>query len=324
MATSSSDPTLGRDSLFQSSVYIGMNIQNILYGIELYLYFKTVRVLLTNRGARNLFYALFSSMMLFSVTVWVVTQAIFNQKMWLLESDFPGGPDAYWKANASNWYVDWGTIVIFMLQLMTDALMIYRCLIIWDSYRVVVIPIILWLTTLALAIIIGRTVYEPGGDIFTGFASRLGLAYYTVSVFLNTTLTCIICYRIVRFGNKIRKHLGHEPASLYFTVATIIVESALPYTLSGIAFLVSFGTGSPTSVAFICVYFLMMCISPQMLILRVIRRIAWDRDASRRQGSTIRFDHGSTLELQQFHSSGTGTHVETLSNVNLPDERGNV
>ena len=68
----------------------------------------------------------------------------------------------------------------------------------------------------------------------------------------------MICYRVVRHGKTVQEHLGEEYASSYFAVATIIVESVLPYTLSGIAFLVMFGVGSPTFTTFISVYFLMM------------------------------------------------------------------
>ena len=137
-------------------------------GVELLLYFKTIHILLSNRGARrksNLFYALFSSMMVFSITVWVATQALFGQKMWLLEADFPGGPDAYWSANIWVWYMDWGTTAVILLQLMTDGLMvehsrachnvcsfgcfqIYRCRIIWNSKRAIVVPVLLWLASL--------------------------------------------------------------------------------------------------------------------------------------------------------------------------------
>ena len=102
--------------------------------------------------------------MVFSVTVWIATQAIFGEKMWLLDSDFQGGPGAYWETNISDWYMDWGTTAVILLQLMTDSLMvghgrerqnmcslgwfqIYRCRIIWNSYRAIIVPIILWLST---------------------------------------------------------------------------------------------------------------------------------------------------------------------------------
>lgn len=111
---------------------------------------------------------------------------------------------------------------------------------------------------LVLGIAVDWTSSLPGGNFFAGISVQLGVAYYTVSVSLNTILTCMICYRMVRHGRKVLEYLGHEYASSYFAVVALVVESALPFTLSGIVFLVSFGLNSPTSVAFICVYYTMM------------------------------------------------------------------
>ncbi|KAI9457870.1 hypothetical protein HD554DRAFT_2042253 [Boletus coccyginus] len=266
-----------------NSFYVGINIENFLYGIELILYFKTIRILLSNRGSHkntNLFFALFSTMMVFSITIWVASQAIFDENMWLLNSDFPGGPYAYWKTMLSVWYMTWSTVEVIILQLTTDALMIYRCWIIWDNYCVVVAPIILWLTTLAMGILLARANHAPGSDFHTTTA-KFSLTYWSISVFLDTTLTCMIVFR---HGRTIQDYLGRKYASLYYAVVTIVIESVLPYTLSGISFLISLGVGSPTSSGFICVYLLMMCISSQMLILRVMMGSAWDSDTFRRPG----------------------------------------
>lgn len=51
-----------------------------------------------------------------------------------------------------------------------------------------------------------------------------------------------------------RNHLGLEASKAYFTTVAIVVESALPYTLFGIAFLVSFGLDSDTSILFLSLY----------------------------------------------------------------------
>lgn len=98
----------------------------------------------------------------------------------------------------------------------------------------------------------------PGGNFFSGIAAQLGIAYYSVSVGLTAMLTGVICYRMVTHGLEMKRHLGKDHASVYFALLSLIVESVLPYTLSGIAFLVSFGVGSSTSIAFACVYILMM------------------------------------------------------------------
>ncbi|KAI9566095.1 hypothetical protein HD554DRAFT_2040516 [Boletus coccyginus] len=314
MSTSPSQTSdFSHGSLFQNSVYVGIIIENILYGVVLVLYFRTMVILLGNRGEHkkfSLFYALFSSMMVFSITVWVATQALFGEKMWLLDSDFPGGPDAYWDAYIWIWYMDWATTGIIVLQLMTDALMIYRCRIIWDGCRAIVIPIILWLFTFVLGGLVAWTSSVPGSDFFTGIAAQFSLAYWTVSVFLNTILTCMICYRIVLHGRKVREHLGHEHASLYFGVVTLVVESVLPYTLSGVAFLASLGSGSSTAATFICVYFMMM-----MLILRVLAGRAWDSDTSRRPGSTLKFSPDDASGSQWSDPGSTRADLQTLPNV---------
>ena len=62
----------------------------------------------------------------------------------------------------------------------------------------------------------------------------------------------------MRHGKTVQERIGREYASIYFAVVTIVIESVLPCTLSGITFLVSLGVGSPTFVTFICVYVHMM------------------------------------------------------------------
>ncbi|KAF8553256.1 hypothetical protein OG21DRAFT_1414658 [Imleria badia] len=314
---------------FQSSFYYGNNIQNILYGIELVLYYKTMGILLSNRRANTkayLFYALFSSIMVFGLTVWIATAVIFGEKMWLVDSNFPGGPDMYWKKNISVWYMAWAMSAVILVQLMTDGLRIYRCWIIWDSYRAIVVPIILWLSTLVFGVLSDCAGSLPGGYFFSGsITSQFGLAYYSVSVLLNTVLTCTICYRIVQHGRRVRERLGPEYASSYFAIVTLIIESILPSTLSGIAFLVSLGIGSPTSVAFISVYFPMMvcCISPQLLILLVIVGRAWDKDTNKQPGSSINFSPDTAFG-SEFDSRGARVHLQTLSNVHIADGQGKV
>jgi hypothetical protein len=111
---------------------------------------------------------------------------------------------------------------------------------------------------LALGVAVDWVSSSPGGDLFSGLAAKLGVAYFSISVFLNIAVTGIICYRMMYHAMKLKKQLGHEHASGYFNVVSVIVESVLPYTMSGIAFLVSFGIGSGCSVTFYSIYILGM------------------------------------------------------------------
>lgn len=86
-----------------------------------------MRVLLFRKGGPtkiDIGYAIFSSVMVLMLTLYVSTQAVFGEKMWLEDANFPGGPDAFWASNASIWYMDLGTTAVVVLQLLTDALMV--------------------------------------------------------------------------------------------------------------------------------------------------------------------------------------------------------
>ena len=57
----------------------------------------------------------------------------------------------------------------------------------------------------------------------------------------------MICYRLLSHAKLVKECLSDHHASPYFSVTVLIVESVLPYTMSGIAFLILFGMGSFTS-----------------------------------------------------------------------------
>lgn len=95
------------------------------------------------------------------------------------------------------------------------------------------------------------------GDLPTT-AIIIAVAYFAICVFLNMTLTALICYRLVHHGKLVHAELGDKFSSVYFALAGIVVESALLYTLSGIAFLVALGLRAQMLTEFAWVYFMMM------------------------------------------------------------------
>lgn len=68
----------------------------------------------------------------------------------------------------------------------------------------------------------------------------------------------MICYRFVRHAMTVRKYLGEEHANVYFNIVMLFVESVLPCTVTGIAFVISFGLGSRAEVVLSRAWTLMM------------------------------------------------------------------
>ncbi|KAF4569424.1 hypothetical protein AB1N83_003475 [Pleurotus pulmonarius] len=98
----------------------------------------------------------------------------------------------------------------------SDALLIYRCSVVWDHKKLVlIVPILLALASAA-----------------TGYLSQyVGLMFIVLSMATNLAVTCLIVGRIFWMARRIRAFLG--PAHSQYTGAVaIIVESGLLSTVS--------------------------------------------------------------------------------------------
>ena len=66
----------------------------------------------------------FNAVSLLLITIYVATEAIFGQEMWIVHADYPGGQDAFLRDHASVWYQTLGTSACIVLNLLSDALMV--------------------------------------------------------------------------------------------------------------------------------------------------------------------------------------------------------
>ncbi|KAI0773167.1 hypothetical protein BD413DRAFT_472818 [Trametes elegans] len=273
-------------SLFQNAYYLAINFNAIFYGVELVIYSLSVNELLAHRKTStrtDKFYIAFSTVLLVLITVYMSTEAVFGQEMWIVHQDSPGGPVQFFVDNADVWYQTMGTASSVVLNLLTDALLIYRMYVVWPSYRVIVFPCFLYLATIGLGIIELYASGKPGADFFVGTAAQLGVAYYTTTIALNALATTVICARLSRALAAASRSRGVRAGAhrqrYYVGTLPIVVESALPYSAAGVAFLVAYGLQSDRTVLFGAFYGMFACISPQLIVLRVVSGRSWTRES---------------------------------------------
>ena len=94
----------------------------------------------------------------------------------------------------------------------------------------------------------------PSGDFFVGLAAHIGVTYVSISIGLNVLVSCMICARIVYLGLAVHRTASQQETLRYTGTIPIIVETALLYAISGIAFAVSYGIGSEISIFFLSIY----------------------------------------------------------------------
>ncbi|KAI0635015.1 hypothetical protein C8Q77DRAFT_1156372 [Trametes polyzona] len=285
-------------ALFQNSLYVVNIINSILYGKYGISISEILRHVYNSRKrtAMDKFLTVFCTALVLLNTIYWATQAYFGEMMWIIHVDYPGGADAYWTDFASVWYQTWGTTACVMCNLMNDALLIYRCFVIWNSRRIVVLPVILWCTSLAFAIGLLYESGRPNGDYFAGI-STLFVTAYTASTFaFNVIVTSLIVGRIVAVGRRIGSAYAGSPHGaggsgefrVYTGAVAIVVESALPFTVFSAAYLVTYAIGSDIAVAF-SFYAMFTCISPLLITLRVLSRRAWTRESCTLFTTTISY-----------------------------------
>ena len=95
--------------------------------MELVLYFMTVRVISSRKrkhAPTDKYFLMFSTVLLLLNTVFVATEAVFGEEMWIVNANYPRGMDAYLDDFASVWYQTFGTAASIVLNLCSDGLLV--------------------------------------------------------------------------------------------------------------------------------------------------------------------------------------------------------
>ncbi|KAI0635018.1 hypothetical protein C8Q77DRAFT_669634 [Trametes polyzona] len=297
-------------ALFQNSFYVVNNLNAILYGVELVLYFMTIRQIYINKHKTRMdkFLVVFSTILLVLNTIYWTTQSYFGQQMWVVHADYPGGMDAYLNDNVAVWYQTWGSAAVMVSNLMADALMMYRLYVIWDNRLVVILPALIWLGSLGSCLGLLYESGRPDGNYFAGIATKFGTAWNSLVFSFNVIVTSLICGRIIYIGRRLGP-MSDEGTKAYTGAVAIIVESALPFTLGSMIYVITYGIGSDIAVAF-SGYSMFTAISPQLIALRVLTRRAWRKESTSALITTINFSDRTNVTTATQGAGGPKNEYE--------------
>ncbi|KAF8489954.1 hypothetical protein BU17DRAFT_53348 [Hysterangium stoloniferum] len=267
-------------AIFEHSFYIGSYLSGILYGLDLAMYYMTIRNQVATVPSRRSFAIYgFSTALLILVSIDVSTNAIFGEQAWITFRNTPGGPPVWILEHTGIWYQSLSTASVAGLIYMSDGFLIYRFFIIWGSrYMLIILPSLVYLAGMSMAILEIITTAVPGGTFFSRKTIKFGLPYYTLSIALNIILTSCIVGRILFLYRRVHASLGYEAARVYTGVLSILIESAALYSIIGFMTIIPYGINAPTSIAFGQVWSKLAAISPQLILFRVSSGRGWTKD----------------------------------------------
>ncbi|TFK35404.1 hypothetical protein BDQ12DRAFT_611822 [Crucibulum laeve] len=279
---------------------------------------------------RRLPYVILGAVSLALTSIVVLTNAVFMEFMWIDHRDFPGGPLGFLAANSAIWWQTLSTTANILVNFLGDGLMLYRCYIIWQGrWSIIAFPILLYLGSISMAIALLVQSALPGSDFFKGKTVNFGIPWAALSVSLNVIVTSLIIYRLLKVRRDLREAFSKAALRMYTGISAILVESALPFSLLGIAFAITYGKNYDEGPAFLFAWGSFSALSPQFIIFRVTGGKSWTEDivtqSSVRSGININpsatMFSSESIELSQKIRSKDMTFLEpesTLTEASIP------
>jgi len=174
----------------------------------------------------------------------------------------------------------------------------------------------MFLTSVALSLILIVMLCVPGITLWSTISINLAIPYWAISIALNVLITACIVGRLLYMRYQMRQVIAGT-GSEYISITSMMIESAALYTANGLIFLVSYAVNSPVQNLALPVLGQMQSIAPLLIILRVLQGRAWSSSslAKFQTGTDIRFNNTSNTALQTGDTGPTLTVKSKVTNV---------
>ncbi|KAH9934059.1 uncharacterized protein BXZ73DRAFT_89690 [Epithele typhae] len=256
------------------------------YGIQLLIWSSCTMYLWKHRyrGRKTMFLLGYLVLLFVIDTIFVIDQARTVQVIYVENRNYPGGP---WQYFLDTQYLAVNVIfyaTFFIMTFMCDAIVLWRCWIIWTSsgrmqaYAVTFLPCIMLVASFVMGTLWTLQSSHPGLSLYSKTPLAYGTAYYAISLGANIILTALITGRLFAFRRTHLAHLPPQHAHQYLSLATIVVESAALYSAFAIAFLVSYALNSPINQVWLGVASAAQQIATYLIIYRVADGTAWTKE----------------------------------------------
>ncbi|KAF8690389.1 hypothetical protein AX14_002949 [Amanita brunnescens Koide BX004] len=272
----------------------------------------------SSQGKYAFFRLAYITVLLILESVVVATSNRVLVVMYTDNLDHPGGPMAWFLASAQPFD---STVFasLFLLTSLSD-LLLWRCWVIWSptgklaAYTVLCVPVLMLLSSLVLGVMWAYLSSRPGLSLYSKLPLAIGTAYYVTSLGVNLLLTILIITRLLLYRRAVSKSLPAGYTNHYLSVATIVVESVLLYSIFALAFIITYALNNPMNQIFMYMGSACQQIAGYMIILRVAQGRAWTSNtlALTTRSTDIRFcppvsTTRGTIESRLVYSSYEGS-----------------
>ncbi|GBE89273.1 hypothetical protein SCP_1502810 [Sparassis crispa] len=274
-ATDEPAPDLWFEQTNLAAVFIGC----VAYGVHIVVYFACVYYLILEKKKNNWKWLAFVTMLFVLASINICINMHFSELAWIDDRNYPGGPLAFLMQQQALPINTLGNSATLVSTFLADGSLLYRVHVIWRRWYIVVIPTLMWLASTILSILTTVQAAQPASSLWASATLNFSIAYWSMSMSLNILLTILLITRLFWMRRKIiNTPLGKKYGKTYTGIATMLLESALPYGLVSLVFIILYGLGNTAENLFIPLASQIACIAPELVILRVSLGRAWSNE----------------------------------------------
>ncbi|KAE9388828.1 hypothetical protein BT96DRAFT_1003812 [Gymnopus androsaceus JB14] len=275
------------------------------FGIQFVLYIACIQILWKDHRQHSLTKILipYLTVLCGMNLIWTATSAYGLQLTYIDNRNYPGGVITFLGVEFALPANIVSTASYIAGNLLADALMIWRCYIVWaaapSSHRVAlcatVVPSLMLVGSLVLAILFALQTTGPAG-LFASITAVFATPYFALSMVLNMVVTLLIVIRIWMYKRQ-GKTTEHERSGI--SVNTIFIESAALYSVVSMLVVVTFAIGHPISQIWLGIS--PSVISNYLIVYRLAQGRSWgnfqSRNSSETDGTRIVDEEKASLDL---------------------------
>ncbi|KAI0833560.1 hypothetical protein BC628DRAFT_1308805, partial [Trametes gibbosa] len=156
--------------------------------------------------------------------------------------NYPGGPSAWVLANYPQFVA--GNVSFIVANFLADGLLLWRTYMVWTSPWIVAFPSFVYLGSTAMSILSVFQTSRPDASLWSTTGVIFSVPYFSISIGLNILLTLLIVVRLLWMSYSAKHSIGSDHSKTYVSIAAMLLESAAPYAVTGVIFIITYARNS--------------------------------------------------------------------------------
>jgi len=244
--------------------------------------------------------------------------ARFNEIMFIDYRNYPGGPNAVF----IDFQTYWLNFVPYVLYIMTawlqDLLLIWRYFIFWDRrWWMLAIPIPLFILSFIVGTMLLIQIGTPGDNVWQSFSVNLFTTFWAAELSTTMFITTLIVARLLYMRHRLRSIMGPNHDSPYLSIAAMLVESGLMYSIGGLTFVISYTINSAFQNMVLNAVGQIQSIAPTLIILRVAQGHGLTRANLNAVSTTIKKSGMGTSQIRMDRETYRTEDTNRTLNVSI-------